>query len=110
MKKMKRFKKYMETFKNLNKEVIEKYGNENGNFYDLIENSFIPAAEQIFDVWFKNRTEFKNAGFEPHNITKTSDENFIYSIKMDKKRRKDFIDTMGGLFNVDTDKIDVKFE
>ena len=111
MKKMKRFKKYMETFKNLNKELIEKYGNKNQtNFYDLIENSFIPSAHQIFDVWFKNRVEFKNAGFEPHDITKTSDENFIYSIKMGKKRRKDFIDTMGGLFNITTDKIDVKFE
>ena len=111
MKKMKRFKKYMETFKNLNKEVIEKYGKKTQtNFYDLIEDSFIPSAHQIFDVWFKNRVEFKNAGFEPHDITKTSDENFIYSIKMGKKRREDFIDTMGGLFNITTDKIDVKFE
>ena len=109
MKEMKLFKKYMETFKKLNKEVIEKYGNETGNFYDLIEISFIPAPEQIFDVWFKNRVEFKNAGFEPHNITK-KDEDFIYSIKLNKSRRKDFIDTMRELFNTTTDKIDVKFE
>lgn len=109
MKKMKLFKKYMETFKNLNKEVIEKYGNKTQtNFYELIEDSFIPAPEEIFDVWFKNRAEFKNAGFEPHNITKDSDKK--YSIKMNKKQRENFIDTMGGLFNVDTDKIDVKFE
>jgi len=111
MKKMRRFKKYMETFKKLNKEVIEKYGNENQtNFYELIENSFIPPPQQIFDVWFKNRVEFKNAGFEPHNITKTSDEDFIYSIKLNKKRREDFIDTMGKLFSVATNKLDVKFE
>ena len=113
MKKMKRFKKYMETFKNLNKEVIEKYGKKTQtNFYDLIEDSFIPSAHQIFNVWFKNRVEFKNAGFEPHDITKTDeeDEDYIYSLKMNKKRREDFIDTMGGLFNITTDKIDVKFE
>ncbi len=113
MRKMKVFKKYMESFKKLNKEVIEKYKDQDGgnttNFYQLIEDAIIPAPEQIFDVWFKNRVEFKNAGFEPHNITK-EDEDMIYSLKLNNKERENVIDTIGELFKVDTKKLDVKFE
>ena len=108
MKKMKVFKKYMETFNKLNKEVLEKHKNEKlTNFDDLLEDAIVPPAEQIFNVWFKNRVEFKNAGFEPHG---TADEDFKYRIKKNEKEQQEIIDTLGELFNVSTEKINVKFE